>query len=313
MIFRTVHNSENPYFQMNRASVDDERLSYKAIGIHTYLMSKPDKWEANEVDITNRHSDGKASVRAGVQELIEFGYMVRIQIRKDKKIVGWRLDTYETPELNPHYKAGEQAEYVVVDLDSENQNVASDLDSDFQDVGNQDVGNRNHSNYLSKENNKKQGVSDAPAVNGAQKLMDAAQNKWDKRKANGGTYFNDWQLDLNKKVEAKTRTPLAEHLAELFGLSAKMETDDKTLRTMHEQTVTLYQMGYTTAEQVDALFNLWMSDDWRKKNLDKLTIFKFTDFASQKKQEENQRTQPQKRVVRIYNQYTQQYEERTVA
>ena len=50
-----------------------------------------------------------------------------------------------------------------------------------------------------------------------------------------------------------------------------------------------------------------------KKNLDKLTIFKFTDFASQKKQEENQRTQPQKRVVRIYNQYTQQYEERTVA
>lgn len=155
--------------------------------------------------------------------------------------------------------------------------------------------------------------NDAPAVNGTQKLMDAAQNKWDKRKANGGTYFNDWQLDLNKKVEAKTRTPLAEHLAELFGLSAKMETDDKTLRTMHEQTVTLYQMGYTTAEQVDALFNLWMSDDWRKKNLDKLTIFKFTDFASQKKQEEKQRTQPQKRVVRIYNQYTKQYEERTVA
>lgn len=156
--------------------------------------------------------------------------------------------------------------------------------------------------------------SDAPAVNGAQQLMDAAKNKADRRKANGGTYFNDWQLDLNKKVEAKTRTPLASHLAELFGLSAKMDNDDKTLRVMHEQVVTLYQMGYTTAEQMDALFNLWMSDDWRKKNLDKLTVYKFTDFASQKKQEEKQREQGrQKKTVRIYNQYTGQYEERTVA
>lgn len=145
MIFRTVHNSQNPYFQMNKASVDDERLSYKAVGIHAYLMSKPDNWLANEVDLTKRHDDGKAAVRAGVQELIEYGYMTRVQMRKENKIIGWRLDTYETPQLNPNHKEGDQPEFITIDLDSENQNVG-ELDSDFQDVGKQDVGKQDVGN-----------------------------------------------------------------------------------------------------------------------------------------------------------------------
>jgi len=142
MIFRTVKDKNNPYTRLGHATINDERLSYKAIGIHTYLMSKPDDWQANEADITARHSEGKSAVRSGVQELIQYGYMARVQLRKDKKIVGWRLDVYESPEVNPHYDLESPVDYVVIDLDSDNKNVA-DLDSDKQDVDNLNLDNRN--------------------------------------------------------------------------------------------------------------------------------------------------------------------------
>ncbi len=117
MIFRAVHNKENPYFPLSRSAVNDERLSYKAIGIHTYLMSKPDGWEANESDIAERHTEGRSAIRSGIQELIDFGYMVRVQLRKNNRVESWRLDTYEMPDLNPYYKPGQPAKVVTIDTD----------------------------------------------------------------------------------------------------------------------------------------------------------------------------------------------------
>ena len=118
MIIRTVKSNENPYFMLNRTAANDERLSYKAVGIHTYLMSKPDNWQANESDIIKKHADGRASVRAGIAELRKYGYMSRVQ-EKDAKghFASARIDTYECPELNPNFRG-----------------VLSDLDvSDFND------------------------------------------------------------------------------------------------------------------------------------------------------------------------------------
>jgi hypothetical protein len=168
MIFRTVKNRNNPYFQLNRTACNDERLSYKAVGIHTYLMSKPDNWTCNEDELAARHTDGKAAVRSGIRELLAHGYMVRVQVRKDKKIIDWRLDVYETPELNPYLDPAGEPKTVTIDLDnlesakcldSENHNLGKDQDCENQDVGNrnlgeldcenqdvgkQDVGNRTH-------------------------------------------------------------------------------------------------------------------------------------------------------------------------
>ena len=144
-------------------------------------------------------------------------------------------------------------------------------------------------------------------------MLDAAVAKQERRQKQGGNYIQDWQVDLNKKVDAKLRVEMANRLAGLMGLSAKMENDDKTLRTMHEQVVTLYQMGYTTSEKMEALYALWMADEWRKNNKDKLTVYKFTDFASQKNQEEKEAKEAKKpKIVRIINQYTGQVEDRHV-
>lgn len=160
MIFRTVHNRDNPYFQLNRSAVDDERLSYKAIGIHTYLMSKPDGWEANESDITNRHSDGRAAVRSGIKELIDYGYIHRSRITDEYgRVVEWKMDVYETPELNPYWEKSPDCENRIVVPDYENRIVEStpvNPQFDFPQVENPQVENRIHSNYIYTVNNELQ-------------------------------------------------------------------------------------------------------------------------------------------------------------
>ncbi len=152
MIYRTVKDKDNRYVRLNVAAANDERLSYKAVGIHTYIMTKPDGWEANETDIARRHADGLASVRSGVKELIQHGYMVRVRtVDAQKRVTGWRIDTFETPELNPHFIPGDPSPAHVDEPDCENLNLATEPDCEKPHVENPHVENphvenRNHSN-----------------------------------------------------------------------------------------------------------------------------------------------------------------------
>lgn len=59
----------------------DDRLSWKAVGILVYLISRPDRWKFFVSDLEARHMDGKTSVSAGVKELEDAGYLIRRTIR----------------------------------------------------------------------------------------------------------------------------------------------------------------------------------------------------------------------------------------
>lgn len=168
MIVRTVKDKTNPYYLKNRRSAEDTRLSFKARGILDYLLSKPDHWEANIDELVKAGPDGKAAVRAGVDELIKFGYIARVQVRKDGKIAGWRLDTYETPELNPWWADGSPIK-ATDHLDTENRNV-DELDTDFQDVENQEVENRTHSKYSIVVSNERKVISKSGGSNSTRQL-----------------------------------------------------------------------------------------------------------------------------------------------
>lgn len=116
MIKRVDRSEGDPYFLYDKRAVDDERLSYKAVGIHAYLMSKPDDWLPRETDLARRHQVGLGAVRTGIQELIACGYITRLQYRLNSRIVGWDIVVYETPEINPYYHDG-QAPFTIVPLE----------------------------------------------------------------------------------------------------------------------------------------------------------------------------------------------------
>jgi hypothetical protein len=50
-IFRTVKNKDNPYVMIDRRPLDNPALSFKAKGILTYLMSRPNGWEVCIIDL----------------------------------------------------------------------------------------------------------------------------------------------------------------------------------------------------------------------------------------------------------------------
>ena len=84
---------------MNKGFLEDERLSFKAKGILSYLLSKPDNWKVIVRDIVEHGKDGKSAVYAGLKELREAGYYEKKPIRNEEgsRIVRWESTVYEVP------------------------------------------------------------------------------------------------------------------------------------------------------------------------------------------------------------------------
>jgi hypothetical protein len=84
MIIR-VNKRENPFAQIDRRPINDSRLSWKARGILTYLLEKPDNWEVRISDLVNRSDkDGITAVQNGMKELRKLGYASIEYTRNEK-------------------------------------------------------------------------------------------------------------------------------------------------------------------------------------------------------------------------------------
>ena len=68
---------------LDNTCVQDNRLSWKAKGLHTYLMSLPEDWKICLSDLVNRAVDGRDSMNTAIKELENFGYLKRVVERKE--------------------------------------------------------------------------------------------------------------------------------------------------------------------------------------------------------------------------------------
>lgn len=124
-IFRVKKSPDNPYVTIDRRPINNPKLSFKAKGILTYLLSRPDGWEVNVPDLVNHGTDGPAAIRAGLKELRDCGHIRYNQEREGGYIRRWVIEVYEVPEVKAHSDEGEKV-----------------LDCDFLQVGNLQVENR---------------------------------------------------------------------------------------------------------------------------------------------------------------------------
>jgi DnaD/phage-associated family protein len=97
-IFRVVKSKDNPYVMIDRRPIENQKLSFKAKGILTYLLSRPDGWEVSVADLIKRGTDGEAGIRAGLKELKNAGHMKYSTSRKAGRITGWLIEVYEVPD-----------------------------------------------------------------------------------------------------------------------------------------------------------------------------------------------------------------------
>lgn len=90
MIVRTPNRDR--YVIVSKVPLEDTRLSWKARGLHAYLMSKPDSWEVRVGQLTDAGPDGRDAVMTGLRELADAGYIRRVKSR----VSGGRFDGYQT-------------------------------------------------------------------------------------------------------------------------------------------------------------------------------------------------------------------------
>lgn len=140
-----IKKRDNPFVQIDKRPINDERLSWKAKGILVYLLSKPDDWKVWIKDLVKRAHDGKASVRSGIQELMDAGYVARHQGRTEDNRWGEVEYTVREVPLTGFQQAGNQ------------------------EPGNRDAENRTHTkNDLTNTDLSENEVKDCPANAGGE-------------------------------------------------------------------------------------------------------------------------------------------------
>lgn len=92
-----IKKHENNFVQIDKRPLSDERLSWKAKGLWTYLMSKPPDWKVYVAELAKRSTDGEHAIRSAMKELINFGYAERKALRENGKISEWVFYVYEQP------------------------------------------------------------------------------------------------------------------------------------------------------------------------------------------------------------------------
>ncbi|MDO5375717.1 MAG: conserved phage C-terminal domain-containing protein [Staphylococcus rostri] len=95
--FRIFKESGN-FVTVHKEFITDDSLSWKAKGMLLYLLSRPDDWQVYEIELQKHASDGRDSVRSGMKELQDAGYIHRQRIRDKKgQYKEYEYQVYEQP------------------------------------------------------------------------------------------------------------------------------------------------------------------------------------------------------------------------
>jgi len=99
-IRRVIKNKKNPYTMVDNEILNNPKLSLKAKGLLTCLLSNCDDWQIYVNELSKHSLDGVKSIYTTLNQLIDNKYIIRKQ-KKDKtgKFIGYDYTVYESPIL----------------------------------------------------------------------------------------------------------------------------------------------------------------------------------------------------------------------
>ncbi len=98
----------NPYTMIDSSIFINSNLSWKAKGLMGYFLSRPEDWKIHLKDLYNQSTDGFDSVKSGLKELKNHGYIELVPMRNKGKIVSWEYIVYEVPISTTLGKGGSE-------------------------------------------------------------------------------------------------------------------------------------------------------------------------------------------------------------
>lgn len=94
-IVRTIKNKN--YTVMSNVHLRDKNLSWKAKGIHSYILSLPDDWKIIINHLVAVSTDRESSTRSGLKELYDNRYWQKYPVYNDGKVDHWVTLISEIP------------------------------------------------------------------------------------------------------------------------------------------------------------------------------------------------------------------------
>lgn len=137
--YRVSSRKGRPFVQVDKTATEDSRLSWKSRGLLAYLLSKPDTWKFHLETIADDGPDGIASVRSGIKELEELGYINRYPTKDKGKIVSWNIDVFEIPDTRMQFSTSGNS----------TSGKSHAINNDLRDNDLREKDNKNTSNYHS--------------------------------------------------------------------------------------------------------------------------------------------------------------------
>lgn len=111
-----IQKRTSPYVMVDKSIFEDSKISWKAKGLMGYFLSRPDNWQIHLRDLYNRATDGYDSVKSGLKELRNFGYVQLVCNRNEKgTIIEWVYVVYEIPLNAKSLQAKPLEEYPLMD------------------------------------------------------------------------------------------------------------------------------------------------------------------------------------------------------
>lgn len=163
---KLIKRDRGNYTNVSNIVVRDSRLSWKARGIFLYLWSQANEWQFYVSEIATHAPDGERSLRTGLKELEQFGYLERTHRHSDTGDfdgMDWILS--DMPEEDQHHVQNSNDAKKAEKVGKKVQNApdAKRIECETHSMKNATLRNNNNKNYQYKEltTNKKSSSSNS--------------------------------------------------------------------------------------------------------------------------------------------------------
>lgn len=150
----TRKKNEN-YTIVSNVCVRDNRLSLKAKGLMSLVMSLPDGWDFSIQGLSSIVKEGKSAIYAAINELKDFGYCRVISNRDDKgKIIGNDYTFFEEPCADIPYTENPYTENQDMDnpnMDNQDLENQPQINKDIKEIKTEIIKKKKILSYLLKK------------------------------------------------------------------------------------------------------------------------------------------------------------------
>ena len=129
-VFRVEKNKN--YTTMSNYHLRDKKLSYKAKGLLSFMLSLPDTWDYSMNGLVSVSKENIGSIRTILHELEENRYLIRSRYQNNKGQFQYEYSIYEYPYTeNPHTVTPNTEEYIQINTNIINTKNIDKIDKQF--------------------------------------------------------------------------------------------------------------------------------------------------------------------------------------